>query len=277
MGRGRALVCLMMLLAAAGCAPAVTPLPRAHAHNDYQHARPLFDALAHGFCSIEVDIHLVDDRLLVGHDVDDVDPSRTLRSLYLDPLREHIRRNGGCVFPADPGQPLTLLIDIKSEGGPTYHVLRDELLRYREILTMYFADGTTHPRAVNVVLTGRVPRAWVAREALRFVACDGVLADLASVPPPPVDLVPQVNARWTALFSWRGNGGIPDDERRELRRLAGRAQEQDRRIRFWSAPDNEVAWAVLADVGVDLINSDDLPGLRRFLLSRPDVRAATGK
>ena len=40
-------------------------LPAAHAHNDYLHKRPLLDALAQGFCSVEADIFLVDGALLV--------------------------------------------------------------------------------------------------------------------------------------------------------------------------------------------------------------------
>lgn len=252
---------------AAGCQQAV-PFPRAHAHNDYQHRRPLFDALDHGFCSIEVDIHLVDGKLLVAHDLDEVDTAKTLQSLYLDPLHARVTRNGGCAFPASD-QPLTLLIDIKSEGGPTYDVLRDALLPYRDMLTMTFVDGTVNPRAVNVVLTGRVPRAWIAREAVRFVACDGILEDLAITPSPAVNLVPQVNAKWDGLFTWRGDGRMPEAEQRELKRLVTRAHAQHRRLRLWAAPDNRAAWEVLYDNGVDLINSDDLPGLRRFLLSRP--------
>jgi hypothetical protein len=34
-------------------------LERAHAHNDYEHERPLFDALDHNFKSVEADIWLV--------------------------------------------------------------------------------------------------------------------------------------------------------------------------------------------------------------------------
>src|SRR5438128_1656766 len=30
-----------------------TPLLHAHAHNDYEHTHPLFDALEQGFCSVE--------------------------------------------------------------------------------------------------------------------------------------------------------------------------------------------------------------------------------
>ena len=69
------------------------PLPRAHAHNDYQHERPLLDALDHGFGSIEADIHLINGNLLVAHNRDEAQPDRTLQGLYLDPLRQRIRRS----------------------------------------------------------------------------------------------------------------------------------------------------------------------------------------
>src|SRR6266576_852064 len=79
-----------------------TPLLQAHAHNDYEHKRPLLDALDHGFCSFEADIYLVNGQLLVAHDRSQVKTDRTLQSLYLDPLRERIRKNGGRVYPGGP-------------------------------------------------------------------------------------------------------------------------------------------------------------------------------
>src|SRR5687768_12660763 len=66
-------------------------LKQAHAHNDYEHTRPLFDALSHGFTSVEADIYLVDGKLLVAHDREDLKAERTLAALYLDPLRELAR------------------------------------------------------------------------------------------------------------------------------------------------------------------------------------------
>src|ERR1019366_2575676 len=54
-----------------------TPLTRAHAHNDYEHSRPLWDALDQGFCSVEADIYLVNGQLLVAHDRNQVKPERT--------------------------------------------------------------------------------------------------------------------------------------------------------------------------------------------------------
>src|SRR5262245_58578952 len=50
---------LAVLTTPAADAP-TTPLRQAHAHNDYEHPRPLFDALDQGFCSVEADIYLVD-------------------------------------------------------------------------------------------------------------------------------------------------------------------------------------------------------------------------
>src|SRR5687767_9135523 len=99
-------------LAAQACR-AAEPLARAHAHNDYEHARPLLDALDHGFCSVEADIHLVNGQLLVAHDPNEVDPARTLEGLYLQPLKAR--------FEKRPNAPeFSLMIDIKTEAEPTY-------------------------------------------------------------------------------------------------------------------------------------------------------------
>src|SRR5436190_24348993 len=98
---------------------AASPLPRAHAHNDYEHERPLVDALERGFCSVEADIWLSSngDALLVAHTPFGLKTERTLRKLYLDPLRERVKRNGGRVFKDGP--PFFLLIDVKTEARST--------------------------------------------------------------------------------------------------------------------------------------------------------------
>src|SRR5437588_10997540 len=111
----------------------VVPLIHAHAHNDYEHTRPLFDALDRGFCSIEADVHLVNGKLLVAHDLKDAKPERTLEALYLEPLRERAKRNAGRIYPSGP--TILLLVDVKSEAAPTYLVLDQILKEYADILT----------------------------------------------------------------------------------------------------------------------------------------------
>src|SRR5436190_6795498 len=124
------------------------PLTRAHAHNDYEHTRPLLDALDHGFCSIEADIWLVDGKLLVAHERGKVKPHQTLQALYLEPLRERVRRNGGRLYPAGP--PAILLIDVKSDAEATYAALRELLKEYADMLTV-FRDGSVQAKAITVI------------------------------------------------------------------------------------------------------------------------------
>jgi len=107
------------------------PIP-AHAHNDYLHERPLFDALEKGFRSLEADVFAVGDSLYVAHDRKDIQPGRTLRALYLEPLIEYVSDNGGFIY--DSTHPLILLVDIKDDGISTYKLLDGILNDYQEIL-----------------------------------------------------------------------------------------------------------------------------------------------
>src|SRR5258706_5936496 len=140
--------------AAADYSAKVVPLTNVHAHNDYEHARQLLDALDCGFCSFEADIHLVDGKLLVAHSRAAVKPDRTLESLYLDPLRERVRKNGGRVYAGGP--PVWLLIDFKGDPKAIYPVLRKVLEQYAEILTVW-RDGQRTEGAVTPILTGNHP------------------------------------------------------------------------------------------------------------------------
>jgi hypothetical protein len=251
--------------------PAVQPLARAHAHNDYEHPRPLLDALAHGFCSVEADIHLVDGRLLVAHDRWRVKPERTLEALYLEPLRARVEANGGRVFPNGPA--FWLLIDFKSDGAATWQALKPVLERHRAMLTAFRPDRT-ETNAVTVVLSGNVPRELLAAEAERLAAVDGRTGDLEANPSP--HLVPWVSESWSRLFTWRGQDTPPAADLMKLRELVGRAHAQGRQVRFWGAPDFEAVWRVQHAAGVDLINTDKLEELARFL-RQAGAEPAVGK
>jgi len=244
----------------------VIPLLQGHAHNDYEHPRPLLDALDQGYCSIEADIWLVGGQLLVAHDRAAVEPVRTLQAMYLDPLRERIRRNGGRVYRQGP--PCILLVDVKSAAEPTYLALRKVLQGYTEILTTFTTTNTT-TNALAIILSGNQATRLVAAEELRYVAIDGRLTDLDSGLPPQT--IPLISDNWTKQFQWRGLGPLPDDERQKLRQLVGRAHAHGRRIRFWAAPDTPAGWGELQSAGVDLISTDDLPGLANFLRASPSA------
>src|SRR5664280_339759 len=186
------LACAMLAMPCPG-GPAAGPVPliHAHAHNDYEHKRPLLDALDHGFCSVEADVHLVDGELLVAHSRFQVKPGRTLQALYLDPLRERVKQNGGHVYPAGP--EFTLLVELKSEWHTSYPVLRDILKQYAGMLTT-FRDGAKETNAIRVIITGNRAKEMFVGETIRYASMDGDLADLGSSE--PADLIPWISGNW---------------------------------------------------------------------------------
>ncbi|MGW0206184.1 phosphatidylinositol-specific phospholipase C/glycerophosphodiester phosphodiesterase family protein [Streptomyces sp. NPDC003233] len=247
------------------------PLWNAHAHNDYEHPRPLFDALDHRFNSVEADIFLVGDQLLIGHDSSELDPSRTLESLYLDPLAARVRAEHGSVYRGWR-RPLQLLIDIKTEGSSTYLELDRQLRRYPHLFTRY-AHGRVHPGPVTAVISGdRAARIPMEAQDERRAFYDGRLTDLGSTA--PATFISLISDNWTQNFTWSGDGAFPDAERQRLRSITAAAHARGQQVRFWATPDaagpaRDALWTELLAAGVDYLNTDDLAGLENFLDARP--------
>jgi len=239
------------------------PLPQAHAHNDYEHGRPLFDALDHGFCSVEADIWLTPDGLLIGHDKKDLKPGRTLESLYLEPLRERVKSNVGRVYADGPA--FCLLIDVKTDAEATYAALHKVLGKYEDILSVT-RDGKIEPKAVTVILSGFRAFDVIAKQPVRFLGIDGRPENLDENP--PAELYPCVSGNWQLFFKWNGEGSIPAAERQKLENMVKRAHEQGRKIRFWNTAEKVAMWKELLAANVDYINTDKLDELQQFLLTQ---------
>ena len=101
-----------------------TPLPRAHAHNDYEHPRPLLDALSHGFCSVEADVHLVD--------VSDV-AAEVVDSVVTVNITVDIRGPGDLT-----GSGSGVILDSEGTVVTNAHVVSNAT-----VVTVTLADGTT--------------------------------------------------------------------------------------------------------------------------------------
>jgi hypothetical protein len=243
------------------------PLTRVHAHNDYEHKHPLFDALDHGFCSVEADIYLVDGQLLVAHERSQVKPERTLQALYLDPLRERVKKNGGRVYPNGP--EVVLLIDLKSEWTQIYPVLRGVLKNYADMLVT-FHDGIKETNAILAIITGNRSKTMFDGESIRYAALDGELEDLDS--DKNAEVIPWISSNWYKSFIWRGKGQIDAEEKAKLKAIVARAHQQGRKVRFWGSPDQPIFWQELLDDNVDLINTDDLAGAQKFLLEHMSAK-----
>jgi glycerophosphoryl diester phosphodiesterase len=236
------------------------PLRQAHAHNDYEHSRPLLDALDHGFTSVEADVYLVDGELLVAHDFVKVSKQRTLESLYLAPLQGRIQENLGRVYRDGTG--FTLLVDIKKDGAAAYAALDKLLTKYQSLLSQT-VDGKFEEGAVTVIISGDRPIANISASNPRLAGIDGRLSDLDS--PQTASLLPLISDNWSLHFKYRGAGEMSETERIKLSDIVAKAHSKGRRVRFWATPESENVWNELRAAKVDLIGTDELAKLHAYL------------
>jgi hypothetical protein len=240
-----------------------TPRVFTYAENDFVHKRPLIGSLELGFRYIEADAFLVDNRLMIGSSVLDMQSKGSLESLYLEPIAKLVQDRSELILRE--GSPFTLIIDVKSEADSTYRAIRILLNRYKSILTKV-VDGEVQPNAVTVIIAGNVARELIAVENPRFVGIDGRVSDLESNAPP--HLIPIISARWGSHFRWQGKTLFTPTERDRLQSMVERAHSKNRLIRFWSTPDVEVVWTALQTAGVDLIGAEDFENLVEFAIPR---------
>ena len=124
-----------------------------------------------------------------------------------------------------------------------------------------------------VVVSGNRPVEYIMQQTQRLAFVDGRMENLPEKYPPL--LMPLISERWTKYFSWKGRGEMPEKEREQLRAYVQQAHEQGKLLRFRATPDSpgkerEAVWLECWEAGVDLINTDDLAGLRAFLSAREE-------
>jgi len=241
--------------------PPVRPMTVAHSHNDYEQRRPLLDALALGYRSVEADILLRDGELWVSHKGRSF--LGTLRELYLDPLQARVDRLGSV---GGDGESFLLWLDLKSGEDELVLELRQLLARYPMLARM---DGGKMKRAaVTVILTGdeNAKRAYTAGAGARY-ACRDSNELLEDENRDPLHLWYALS--WPDWFFWDGEGRIPSAERNRLQALVDAVHSRGRRLRLYHLPEAESVWSEALDAGVDLLSTDDLQRLEQFLDARP--------
>lgn len=244
-----------------GLSAQVTPHLNAHAHNDYVHERPLFEALENGFNEVEADVHWHKGRLLVAH-ARVRRKSKSLEDLYLRPLDSLVRNNKGSVYPGVRNS-FFLMVDIKNEAMPTYLAIKDLLSRYPAL------SCSSAACPVKIFLSGNRPVSEVVSK-YEGLALDGRPEDLGQNYSPEV--MPVISDTYKKWSSWDGESAPGPGDLAQIHQLAERVHAEEKKLRLWAIPDNERTWEALLQQGVDLINTDHLQQLNRFLINRKDLR-----
>ena len=258
----------LIVILVSGCVKSVKQqIIPAHSHNDYEHVHPLFDALDCHFKSIEADVYSIGDSLFVSHNFEDIKPGRTLRKMYLEPLKEQIDKNNGSVY-GDGGE-VVLFVDIKDDALRTYKLLDKILTDYNSMLTV-FQNGKKKQGNIMVVVSGERPFEYMKAQKVRYAGYDGRISDLeAGISP---TLMPIVSNSWDEYFFWNGTGEMNNLEKTKLKTLAEKAKREGYILRFWGTPNKTkeqklASWKLLKDAGVGLIGADDLKELQHFFMT----------
>lgn len=232
----------------------------AYAHNDYENAQPLFEALRLGYSGVEADVFLVNGVLRLGHDRRQARKGGTLEAVYLTPLREIVSR---CGRLTRNDREFLLTVEIKESSPATFDTLVAVLDRYPELFTA--VPGSPVP--IELVLVGWHPPLSAARKTERsrlgvqhrITAPAGVPRVPAEVRLLSVDYGKAIARRW----------GRAADRRRWIASLrAAKNANPHRLLRVHNVPADSTIYGALLDAGVDLIGTKDLVRTRQLLQGR---------
>ena len=225
----------------------------AHSHNDYENTDAFQMAYGEQFGSIEADIFLQNNELIVAHDSREVLLHRTLDKLYLEPLVAAVRKNNGFVYP-DNNRQLQMLIDIKTDSINTLNKLIEILKDYPALI---------NNKTITWTITGNRPSQELFTQYPSFISFDGELYKDYSAQ--ALTRIVMLSDDFRNYSQWNGNNIIPVKDKSILQNAISKAHQLHKPVRFWDAPDNMNAWKKFMQLKVDYINTDHINDLADFL------------
>lgn len=231
-----------------------------HSHNDYENQNPLFNALKNCAKSIEVDIHLYNGDLFVAHDKEEIIKEKTLVNLYLDPLLKILNDTKSEYYF---NYELFLLIDIKTEADQTYKKLNEVLNPYREFLTFLDEKNNLKKRNIRIIISGNSPAQSMLDRIDGYCFIDGRTSDIGQNKSSKI--FPLISENWYKVLESLTDKENPSLVNAELIELVNKIHNENKLVRFWGIPDDVKHWELQKDIGIDLINTDKVDELNKFL------------
>lgn len=220
-----------------------------HSHNDYSQRVPFYQAYSQGVYSIEADIFCTaDGKLLVGHDLIDLNAQKSFEQYYIDPLVRIYGENSNKPWP-DSDNDLQLMIELKSATEPALAGVVSLLSRYPHVF-----DPSINPNAVKVVITGNLPNPSSFGDYPKFIFFDGRID--VDYTPGQLERVALISHPFNKCAKWNGKGTLKAAEKKEVMAVIGKAHSLGKPVRFWGTPEGVTAWSTLFNMGVDIINTD---------------------
>ncbi|MEO6930879.1 MAG: hypothetical protein ABI151_04565, partial [Chitinophagaceae bacterium] len=227
-----------------------------HSHNDYVHAKPFWEAYQADAYSIEADIYLRENNLMVAHASNEIKTGVTLEKLYLEPLTKVILSKMKLKSGGNRSMPV-MLIDFKDDYQKVMPVFLAKLLDMQNKLKEQRVD--TMP---TFVVSGNRPPADSFGIYPYYVQFDGrpyELYDKAAL-----SKIAFISDQYLKYSSWNGKEAIAPADSATIVRLIQTIHEKGKMLRLWNTPDTELAWKTFREMGVDIINTDQPAICQKF-------------
>jgi alkaline phosphatase len=247
---------LIFLLLSTACAVAQTTVyttANAHSHNDYQHEPPLVAAYASKFGSIEADVFLSDNEIIVAHTEKDIPNHKTFEDLYLKPLQASIKSNNGYVYD-DTALTLILMLDVKSEAKPLIIKLTELLSAYPEIYQC---------KSLMILISGNKPDPRTYDSYPPFIWFDGLLS--SKYKKEELNRIAVLSDNFKNYTTWKGADNPPAKDWEALQKAVAKGHELGKKVRFWNTPDFDEGWQKVIELGVDFIDTYSIKSLAEYL------------
>ena len=223
-----------------------------HSHNDYLQPVPFWDAYSAGCASIEVDVILQEGELMVAHEKESIQASRTFESLYLKPIQQGV--DLGLIKEFN----FHLLVDIKTEAYSTLDLLVKQTQPYAAILY-----SPENPRGLKLIISGGRPKADDYVKYPSWVFFDYQSKELTAEL--PWEKIGMVSLSFPRFSVWNGKGRMVESQRQQLQAFIDLVHSFDRPVRFWASPDGKTAWRAFHEMGIDYINTDRPAEANKYL------------
>jgi len=227
-----------------------------HSHNDYLQKVPFWEAYAANAASIEADVILKDGQLFVAHEPSSIQETRTLQTLYFDPIREGLQKK--LIDEVD----FILLIDFKTEAYPTLDKLLEIAKTYGDLL---YSDQ--NPDGLKLVISGNRPKPSDYKNYPDYILFDYQSLELDEKL--PWEKIGMVSLSFRQFSIWNGKGRIVESEKSKLDQFVSKVHSFNKPARFWGTPDSKTAWKAFYEMGVDYINTDQPSGVYTYLKNLP--------
>jgi hypothetical protein len=80
------------------------------------------------------------------------------------------------------------------------------------------------------------------------------------------------SCKYSKLVKWNGFGSFPQKQKQRLQDYVEMAHSRGEKVRLWASPENQMVWNELLNCGVDLINTNKLVALKKFLIDTVPTR-----